>query len=588
MALEIGEVIAVRGTKVDLKIYDESSKDTLFYDGGKYKGVSIREYISIQRGLRDIICIVEGEYLDENRYETKNEEVQYIRKVECKPIGYFENGEFSEGIKHLPMIKDCAQLVSEEDISKIFSPQGSNDFQIGKMLKEEIPISLPWSKIFNTHIGIFGNTGSGKSNTLTKLFTVLFQEKKEKIEGKSHFILIDFNGEYTNDQLIDGNLKTVYNLNSRSNQSDKFPLNSDDFWNTETLCILFKATPNTQTPFINRIIKNRDRYSQQPDSLTNYLKSTFKRAFTTTSPKREAIELLKAITKVLEATNLNDKLSRITWRGDQNKYQYPPSTFFDGNESSYNKIFLSEVNAISTNNLDSFEELIVRINLQLINDLLYGYVQFEHIQPLLKRIESSLSSLKNVITITSDSDDNSNILTVLSLRKCNQEIKKILPLLVAKHYYQQHKQGVENPPNNTVHLIIDEAHNILSQQSNREQEAWKDYRLELFEEIIKEGRKFGMFLTLSSQRPADISPTIMSQIHNFFIHRLVNDKDLFLIDNTISTLDSLSKSMIPNLAKGCCIITGSSFDIPITLQVDLLERKYQPDSEDVNLEQLWK
>ncbi|TOG15365.1 hypothetical protein CGJ07_24370, partial [Vibrio parahaemolyticus] len=71
---------------------------------------------------------------------------------------------------------------------------------------------------------------------------------------------------------------------------------------------------------------------------------------------------------------------------------------------------------------------------------------------------------------------------------------------------------------------------ILSQQSVREQANWKDYRLELFEELIKEGRKFGIFLTLSSQRPADISATIMSQLHNFFIHRLVNDRDLFLLD----------------------------------------------------------
>ncbi|RJT65019.1 ATP-binding protein, partial [Legionella taurinensis] len=151
-----------------------------------------------------------------------------------------------------------------------------------------------------------------------------------------------------------------------------------------------------------------------------------------------------------------------------------------------------------------------------------------------------------------------------------------------------HKKTVNSPPEKTLHLIIDEAHNVLSLQSTREQESWKDYRLELFEEIIKEGRKFGVFLTLSSQRPADISATIMSQIHNFFIHRLVNDKDLFLLDNTISTLDTLSKGMIPNLAKGCCIITGTSFNLPLVVQVDKLERQHQPDSEDVNLAEIWR
>lgn len=167
-------------------------------------------------------------------------------------------------------------------------------------------------------------------------------------------------------------------------------------------------------------------------------------------------------------------------------------------------------------------------------------------------------------------------------------MKKIIPLLITKHYYNSHKKQVkQSPPEKTLHLIIDEAHNILSQQSVREQANWKDYRLELFEELIKEGRKFGIFLTLSSQRPADISATIMSQLHNFFIHRLVNDRDLFLLDNTISTLDSVARSLIPNLSRGSCIITGTSFDLPMLIQVDELSDNSKPDSNDVLLDNLW-
>jgi DNA helicase HerA-like ATPase len=162
-----------------------------------------------------------------------------------------------------------------------------------------------------------------------------------------------------------------------------------------------------------------------------------------------------------------------------------------------------------------------------------------------------------------------------------------LPLLFAKHYYNSHKATVATPPDHTVHLIIDEAHNILSDQSKRESETWKDYRLEQFEEIIKEGRKFGMFITIASQRPADISPTIVSQLHNFFIHRLVNDRDLFLIGNTISTLDGLSRSLIPGLPQGCCVVTGTAFDLPMLIQVDCLPRNRRPASEDVDLESLW-
>ncbi len=590
MTINVGEVIAVRGVSITLKIFDESNKDVLFHRGEKFKGISIREYVTIQRGFKSIVCIVQGEYLDESKYEKDGvERISWIRKVEVKPIGYFESDLFFEGIKYLPMIKDLVFLASEEQIKSIFSKENSKDkgFVIGELLKEGLPISLPWKNLFNSHIGIFGNTGSGKSNTLTHLYTTLFKEKKENIQGKSKFVVLDFNGEYTKNQLIDANNKKVYNLSTKNNDGDKFPVTPNEFWNADTLCLLFKATSNTQTPFIKRVVNGQKKYGQNANSLTNYVKATFEKNFKTQSQKRETIDLLITVAKVIGSEELIKKLSSLSWHGQAGNFYIVNGPHFNGGDSpAYVAIFQEEVTNINIQNLNFFQELILRINLQLVNDLLSGYVQFEHIQPLLKRIEALAFSLAQIIEVKDNIIEN-RLLTVISLRQCNQEVKKVLPLLVAKHFYEGHKSTVNAPPDKTVHLIIDEAHNVLSQQSLREEESWKDYRLELFEEIIKEGRKFGFYLTLSSQRPADISPTIMSQVHNFFIHRLVNDRDLFLLDNTISTLDSLSKSMIPNLSKGSCILTGTAFDLPLLIQVNLLIKEQQPDSEDVDLEVLW-
>lgn len=584
MSIAVGEVIAVYGKKITLRVFEDNSKDTLYFKGDKYKGVSIREYISIQRGFRNIICIIEGEYLDEKRYEEEGHNRHYLRKVEARPIGYFQDGKFYEGIKFLPMIKDTAELLKESQISQIYSNSKSGNFIIGEMLKEGLPISLPWDKLFNSHIGIFGNTGSGKSNTLAKLYTVLFSEKKESISGTSSFVILDFNGEYTGDQLVDSEYKTTFKLNTRTGL-DKFPLHATEFWNTELLSILFQATSNTQRPFINRVINGKNKYQENLNSLRTYFRSTFKAGFSAAAPKPEILDLFRSISKTLKDGPLTDALKEMYWHSQQKKFGGPPNNYYDADGATYTRELEPIVNQVQLDSISSFDELLIRINLQLIRDLINGYVQFEHIQPLLKRIESSLSSLENVIT-TEDSHS-FNMVTVISLRDCNQEMKKVLPLLIAKHFYHLHKSTVLNPPDKTMHLIIDEAHNILSQQSSNEHESWKDHRLELFEEIIKEGRKFGIFLTLSSQRPADISPTIVSQLHNFFIHKLVNDRDLFLLDNTLSTLDSLSRSLIPDLSKGSCIATGSAFDLPMTLQIHHLPKEKQPDSEDVNLENLW-
>ncbi|HAU1583982.1 TPA: ATP-binding protein [Legionella pneumophila] len=592
MTILVGEVIAVHGIKIILKIFDESSKDTIFYKGNKFKGVSIREHLIIQRGFINIACIVEGEFLDESRFEAESNKITYIRKVEVKPIGYFKKDIFTEGIKFLPMIKDPVFLISEEEISKIYhNDMANHDLVIGKMLKENIPVYLQWEKLFNTHIGIFGNTGSGKSNTLAKLYTTLFNSKLNEIKNKSQFILIDFNGEYTNDQLVQEKDKTVYHLNTRGTgrEKNKFPISPENLLDSEVLGLLFKATSNTQKPFLDRLVNSWKKYYDEDtnSNLLAYIKYTFKKSFSASSQKKEVKDLLLTAMVNINNKDMEEFLNKISWHSTQEHFITDSNQHFNGSEESYKLIMKANVDKITIENIDFFKELIIRVHLQLTNDLTSSHFQFEHIQPLLKRIESTVKDLEKTLSVSSKKH-NTHFLKIISLRKCNQDIKKIIPLLLAKYYYESHKKTVNSPPEKTLHLIIDEAHNVLSLQSTREQESWKDYRLELFEEIIKEGRKFGVFLTLSSQRPADISATIMSQIHNFFIHRLVNDKDLFLLDNTLSTLDTLSKGMIPNLAKGCCIITGTSFNLPLVVQVDKLERQHQPDSEDVNLAEIWR
>ncbi|CUI07674.1 Bipolar DNA helicase HerA [Janthinobacterium sp. CG23_2] len=585
MTICVGEVIAVEGTKVSIRIFEESNRDTLYYNGERYKGVSIREYLSIQRGFRDIICLVQGEYLDERRFHEDPTQKFFDRRVDVKPIGYLEQGEFKEGIKYLPMIKDQTFLIKEEVVTAIYTRK-SGGLRIGKLLKEEISIELPWQSLFNTHIGIFGNTGSGKSNTLTMLYTALFGKKADQLRNKSHFAILDFNGEYTTDQFLPANRKNIFRLSTGNVAGDTFPLPPSEFWSADILSILFQATANTQRPFLNRIVNGRNKFQANNNSLNNYLRKIFEETFSDNAKKPESLDLLRRVAALLGAQNLENTLKQTKWVGGQANTFVINQTYFNGDGLGYAQILSVDVNNIDCSHLDAFDELILRSHLQLTQDLNSGFVQFEHIQPLLKRAEAALVHLRKVLTIGEAQPDD-KILTVISLRNCNQEVKKILPLLIAKHYYSTHRNTVSSPPDRTMHLIIDEAHNILSDQSTREHEAWRDYRLELFEEIIKEGRKFGMFLTLSSQRPADISPTIVSQLHNFFLHRLVNERDLFLIDNTISTLDSMSKAMIPNLPKGCCIVTGTSFDLPMTLQVDRLEQSKQPDSEDVDLFKLW-
>lgn len=593
MSIPIGEVISVMGVEVAVKAFENSNHETHFHDGKRFKGISIREFIAIEHGFREIVCTVEGEYLDERNYETEGASKTFTRKLKVKPIGYFEDGSFKDGIKFLPKIGDVARLLSEEQVSSIFERHTVESYIIGKLLKEDLAVSLPWGRLFNSHLGIFGNTGSGKSNTLTKLYTVLFDNKMEAIGDLSKFVFMDFNGEYTGNQLASPDYKRVIKLKTRGDEGDKFCLLDKEFWDAETLGILFQATTNTQRPFLRRVITGRNKFVELPNSLKNYLKATIRRVLTSEDPNAEALELVRTLARSVSGDEaLKDAFAQVGLRSGQNITSFHVITPEDGwkylanDEEFYLEEFEVKLDDLDLANFNGLNELQIRANIQIIRDVLSGSAQYEHIQPLLRRIEALKDDFSKVISVNADQEEQP-ALTVISLRDCKQDVKKILPILIAKHYYEQHKDTVASPPSTTLHLVIDEAHNILSQQSNREAESWKDYRLELFEEIIKEGRKFGIFITLASQRPADISPTIVSQLHNYFIHRLVNDRDLALLENTISTLDSISRSQIPTLPQGACVVTGTTFDIPMLMQIDKLSPDREPDSGDVQLDQIW-
>lgn len=228
----------------------------------------------------------------------------------------------------------------------------------------------------------------------------------------------------------------------------------------------------------------------------------------------------------------------------------------------------------------------LRIVLQYYNDIIRGFSNKEHLAPLIKRMDRRIDQLKKVIEVRHHEETGKNIV-VISLRDVSMQMRKVLPLLLCKKLYNEKK--AENDDGKYLNIIIDEAHNILSEASERESGQWKDYRLETFEEIIKEGRKFGVFLTIASQRPADISPTIVSQLHNYFLHRLINHEDINAVRQTISYLDKVSFEYVPLLPTGTCIVAGLLANVPIVVDIGKIEPKaHEPRNKTITLVDKWQ
>lgn len=177
------------------------------------------------------------------------------------------------------------------------------------------------------------------------------------------------------------------------------------------------------------------------------------------------------------------------------------------------------------------------------------------------------------------------------MEQASIEERTLIPQIIAKYEYGKLKKDKRySQGQHYLNLIFDDAHNILSQDNYAEARSVAYYALKTFTEIIIEGRKFGAFLTLASQRPSEISPTITSQLHHYFVHRLVNPVDLEAVKNSVIFLDSKSFESIPSLPCGTCIISGTSVQIPAVVkidEIDKLDEGLRPDNETINLVKLW-
>lgn len=613
----VGNVISIDGTKISILMNDQSNLEMFHHNGEYYNGVSVGSYIGIIRGSHKIIGRVEKEYSQDKSNNPNNMKYlvdRFERILEISIVGTIYNGRFELGQRLFPMIFNEVVLLTQSEISHILTggyQLDSNKYKsifIGKTVAEGVSIRLPWRKLFNTHIGIFGNTGSGKSNTLAKVFSSIFDlDIKRKINlAKSQFFVLDFNGEYTDDLIFSSNKKTLKLSTQRRYTSDKIRISEEKFWDIETLSILYAATEKTQKPFLNNAVKYffDENQGVTKEKLVSGIGSAFYNVFSCNNNKESLTLLLKCLEVLgLSLDQIDDKSRMLShqefwlwlkasWRFDTycidgiyfNKFEVKSKV------KNQRSLFETAINSLVDNcELSLTDKLKVAVYCQMIYGISYGRVQYDHISPLMNRIEANSNWIDKIIEVDISNSEWKTI-NVISLKNCNIDAKKTIPLLLCKSLYDSHKElSRQNETiEKTIHLIIDEAHNILSESSNRESESWKDYRLETFEEIIKEGRKFGVYLTIASQRPADISSTIISQLHNNFIHRLVNEQDLRMIASSVSSLDSISRSQLPTLAAGQCIISGTSFDMPLLIQIEPLEKDRAPKSESADLDNLWR
>lgn len=605
---KLGVVVAVDGSVATVGVYEMLNDAQLIWNGEMLSGPKIGALLTInQNDVKIIAAVITEKVIDQQNsiksieFDNRYSKNSINRVIQLKIRGVIKNNKFMVTSSFVPMIGNEVTLTTQDELGIIYNVKNpENSIVLGRSIFENQVIEIDVNSFFASHIGIFGNTGSGKSNTVHKLFLTLFNSRfQKKIFEKSKFFIIDFNGEYSGEKTFDveTQYKRVFNINTSGKPTDKIYVDKKYLFDADILSILFDARPATQVPFLRNALRT---YSKQVANEKEFadlelgLLISILKGIKQVAPDAKD-NWIQAAKNIGISDNIFYRLEHI----QPNTYQSEWMTQDSLANLKANGVISQQF--CKSAGLDKIEEELEK-KFQVANDIkkLEYFLEFqkvfvsawkstniEFINPLFHRIKSAFESLNKVVEVRDHTQTCYRPINVFNLLNANREITRLLPMLLSKMFYDQQKESVADAEvTETKHLIIDEAHNILNSDHKNVGDDWQDYRMSVFEEIIKEGRKFGFYLTISSQRPADISPTILSQVHNYLIHRLVNEQDLRILENTMPTLDRSSFQMIPSLGKGEIVLTGTSILIPVFLKIE--KEKIRPKSDDVILTKIWK
>ena len=180
-------------------------------------------------------------------------------------------------------------------------------------------------------------------------------------------------------------------------------------------------------------------------------------------------------------------------------------------------------------------------------------------------------------------------ISVIDLSLVPSEVVHIVTAVIARmvfeslQRYMKHK-GTSLP---TV-LVMEEAHTFIKRyREDFEHQDATTVCCQVFERIAREGRKFGLGLILSSQRPSELSPAVLSQCNTFLLHRITNDRDQELVGRLVpDNLRGLLREL-PSLPSQSAVLLGWASEVPVLVKMNDLPRQQQPRSDDPEFWRVW-
>ena len=573
-----------------------------------------------------------------------------LRKMRVNPLGVLRGEQdsgfsFHRGVQTFPSVGEPVLIPTDRQLRAIVESGEKRRVEIGTSpLAANAKVCVDPDRLFGRHLAVLGNTGSGKSCSVAGLIQWSLDAAAKAVANKpnARFIILDPNGEYAK----------VFTHPEFKYQARVFQVGNKDnplqvplwFWNSSEWCSFTQASAKAQRPLLRRALREiragktgldetteeeqklelrrylssnliliqRDirsnaiktdaskfgyrikaikedldtrktifiEYQVQIEgicaSISTALRSTYK---TFQDKNGEVVEYYRAFTEALTDNILKEMSNVLSMLGGI-IYQEGPGEdtplSFSGGDFADHLQFLSEQENIS----QYLDILIMRIRTMLADTRMKMIIGDEVDIDLVTWLEQYIGGNKA----------ENGCVTVIDLSLVPAEIIHIITAVIARMTLEalQRYRKLESNSLPTV-LVMEEAHTFIKRyQEDGENQNAASICCQVFEKIAREGRKFGLGLVLSSQRPSELSPTVLSQCNTFLLHRISNDRDQEKVAKLVpDNLRGLLREL-PTLPSQYAILLGWASELPVLVRMNDLADHERPDSKDPDFWDVWR
>ena len=645
-SLRIGTVEYISPDKIEVQLDIESPESVALNAGTPRNFPRINGYVMIPVDLGFVVGQISWITIQRSPYPKRRGFQDFglidlpfpLRKMELQPVGTLRSIEggykFKRGLESFPSVGDIVILPTDEQLRSIIESGENRRVYIGNSpLVGDAKVMIDPDRLFGRHLAVLGNTGSGKSCSVAGLIRWSIDSAKEKLSNKetvnSRFIVLDPNGEYGKafTDKRNANIYTV-NVEGETDKQLEVPL---WFWNTDEWCGFTKASPKTHRTTIVHALKSVrsgnvfERQTKERE-LANYTRVIIQALQIevkegTPFERKRAYGFHPILMKWCAGFNidedfsdsLKDLINALNDKINNFNIQRSGNGFIDYTYSREEiETLIQLLNNIFSESGGKEEEFLpidedspipftgenfvrsIEANAEILRTTDYIVTLMPRIKTLLTDVRVKKVIDNNTLQLNDWLDNyiganNQESLTIIDLSLLPSDVTSIITAVIARMVFETQQRYLKlNKQCLPTVLVMEEAHYFVKRYNDDAENFGANIQCcKIFEKIAREGRKFGLGLVLSSQRPSELSPTVLSQCNSFLLHRISNDRDQELIHRLLpDNMRGILREM-PSLPSQYAVLLGWASELPVMVKMRTLRDQQRPQSNDPDYWDVW-